>query len=117
MLGKHPSASCGNRWWLLPLWYRFAGPFILWYDFVAAFRREFASADEKKRPKDELEARTQHHEENLKEFIYVISELYDRIREEVANGVKVDRVLRQMQPQLHDLEAESTFSSLMWPMA
>lgn len=94
------------------LWHRFAGPFATWDAFVTAFRREFASADEKKRLKEELEARTQHPEENLKEFIYVISEFYDRIGEEVADDVKVDRVLRQMHPQLQDLVAGSTFSSL-----
>ncbi|KAL3189925.1 hypothetical protein MRX96_020264 [Rhipicephalus microplus] len=94
------------------LWHRFAGPFATWDAFVTAFRRKFASADEKKRLKEELEARTQHPEENLKEFIYVISELYDRIGEEVADDVKVDRVLRRMHPQLQDLVAGSTFSSL-----
>ncbi|KAH7934493.1 hypothetical protein HPB51_029142 [Rhipicephalus microplus] len=57
------------------LWHRFAGPFATWDAFVTTFRREFASADEKKRLKEELEAHTQHPEENLKEFIYVISEI------------------------------------------
>ncbi|KAH8028939.1 hypothetical protein HPB51_020727 [Rhipicephalus microplus] len=47
------------------LWHRFAGPFATWDAFVTAFRREFASADEKKRLKEELEARTQHPEESL----------------------------------------------------
>ncbi|KAL3250558.1 hypothetical protein MRX96_055461 [Rhipicephalus microplus] len=50
------------------LWHRFAGPFATLDAFVTAFRREFASADENKRLKEELEARTQHPEENLKEF-------------------------------------------------
>ncbi|KAL3183331.1 hypothetical protein MRX96_000306 [Rhipicephalus microplus] len=80
------------------LWHRFAGPFTTWDDFVAAFRQKFASADEKKRLKDELEVRIQHPEENLKEFIYVISEFYAQIREEVVDDVKVDRMLRQMHP-------------------
>ncbi|KAH8021086.1 hypothetical protein HPB51_012370 [Rhipicephalus microplus] len=77
-----------------------------------AFRREFASADVTKRLKDELEACTQHFVENLKEFIYVITEFYDRIGEEVADDIKVDRVLRQMHIQLQDLVAGSTFSCL-----
>ncbi|KAH8023794.1 hypothetical protein HPB51_017164 [Rhipicephalus microplus] len=94
------------------LWHRFAGPCATWDAFVTPFRREFASDDEKKRLKEELEACIQHSEENLKKFIYVISEFYDRIGEEVADDVKIDRVLRQMHPQLQDLVAGSTFSSL-----
>ncbi|KAH7968531.1 hypothetical protein HPB52_009345 [Rhipicephalus sanguineus] len=84
------------------LWHRFAGPFATWDAFVTAFRREFASADEKKRLKEELEARTQHPEENLKEFMLFPSSTTESER----------RVLRQMHPQLQDLVAGSTFSSL-----
>ncbi|KAL3183329.1 hypothetical protein MRX96_000304 [Rhipicephalus microplus] len=108
------------------LWHRFAGPFATWDAFVTAFRREFALADEKKRLTEELEARTQHPEENLKEFVYVISEFYDRIREEVADDVKidraVDRVLRQMHPPaarlgsgVHLLKLEGPGGCGRWP--
>ncbi|KAL3187136.1 hypothetical protein MRX96_026057 [Rhipicephalus microplus] len=70
----------------------------MWDDFVAAFQQGLASANEKKWLKDELEACTQHPEKNLKKFIYVISEFYDRIGVEVADDVKVNRMLCQMHP-------------------
>ncbi|KAG0433317.1 hypothetical protein HPB47_020034 [Ixodes persulcatus] len=52
------------------LWWRFIGDFGSWDDFKTGFRTEFASIDAKRRLKDELRHRTQHPEENLKEFIY-----------------------------------------------
>ncbi|KAG0429183.1 hypothetical protein HPB47_023864 [Ixodes persulcatus] len=89
------------------LWWRFIGDFGSWDDFKTGFRAEFASIDAKRRLKDELRNRTQHPEENLKEFIYTIDEFYERIGEEVPDSENVDRVLRQMHPQLQDL-AEGT---------
>ncbi|KAH7981471.1 hypothetical protein HPB49_024447 [Dermacentor silvarum] len=53
-----------------------------------------------------------HPEENLKEFIYVISAYYDRIGETVPKEENVQRVLRQMHPQLRDLAEGSTFTTL-----
>ncbi|CAN7947185.1 unnamed protein product [Ixodes pacificus] len=76
------------------LWWRFVGDFASWDNFTSAFRAEFASIDAKRRLKDELRLRTQHPEENLKEFIYTIAAYYDRIGEEVPDSEKVDRVLR-----------------------
>ncbi|CAN7940261.1 unnamed protein product [Ixodes hexagonus] len=48
------------------LWFQFTGPFADWALFVAAFRKEFAPIDSKKRLKEELRRYTQHPEENLK---------------------------------------------------
>lgn len=94
------------------LWWRFVGDFPAWDDFTSAFRAEFASIDAKRRLKDELRQRTQHPEENLKEFIYTIAAYYERIGEEVPDSEKVDRVLRQMHPQLQDLAEGAQFASL-----
>lgn len=94
------------------LWWRFVGVFATWEEFTQAFRAEFASIDSKRRLKEELQQRTQHPEENLKEFIYVISAYYDRIGETVPEEEKVQRVLRQMHPQLQDLAEGSTFTTL-----
>ncbi|KAH7950381.1 hypothetical protein HPB49_023337 [Dermacentor silvarum] len=65
------------------LWYRFAGPFDSWDVFADPFRKEFASVDVKLQLKVECDRRTQHDEENIKEFIYVVAAYYDRIGEEV----------------------------------
>lgn len=94
------------------LWWRFIGNFGSWDDFKTAFRAEFASIDAKRRLKDELRHRTQHPEENLKEFIYTIAEFYERIGEEVPDSEKVDRVLRQMHPQLQDLAEGTQYANL-----
>ncbi|KAH7963458.1 hypothetical protein HPB52_021225 [Rhipicephalus sanguineus] len=59
------------------IWWRFVGAFNLWDEFTKAFCAEFASIDSKRHLKEKLEQRTQHPEENLKEFIYGISAYYD----------------------------------------
>ncbi|KAM7286310.1 hypothetical protein ISCGN_033194 [Ixodes scapularis] len=94
------------------LWFRFAGEFTSWGSFVTAFHSQFAPVDKKKRLKEELRKRTQHPEENLKQFIYVISSYYDRIGEPVTDAQKVERVLRQMHPQFRDLVEGRTFATL-----
>lgn len=94
------------------LWWRFVRGFESWEEFTAAFRSEFASIDAKRRLKAELEQRTQHPEENLKEFIYAIATFYDRIGEEVTETEKVQRVLRQMHPQLQDLAEGHVYNDL-----
>lgn len=94
------------------LWWRFVSAFASWEEFTAAFIAEFSSIDAKRRLKQELELRTQHPQENLKEFIYTIAAYYDRIGGEVPESEKVDRVLRQMHPQLQDLVEGRQFSSL-----
>ncbi|KAH8042739.1 hypothetical protein HPB51_025643 [Rhipicephalus microplus] len=94
------------------LWLRFVKSFASWDDFKAAFVAEFSSIDAKRRLRQELELRTQHPEENLKEFIYTIAEFYDRIGGEVSDTEKVDRVLRQMHPQLQDLVEGKQFATL-----
>ncbi|KAH6942796.1 hypothetical protein HPB50_010738 [Hyalomma asiaticum] len=94
------------------LWLRFVKTFASWEDFKAAFIAEFSSIDAKRRLKQELELRTQHPEENLKEFIYTIAAYYDRIGGEVPEAEKVDRVLRQMHPQLQDLVEGKQFANL-----
>ncbi|KAL3242107.1 hypothetical protein MRX96_021474 [Rhipicephalus microplus] len=94
------------------LWWRFVRGFDSWEQFTAAFRSEFSSIDAKRRLKAELEQRTQHPEENLKEFIYAIATFYDRIGEEVSEAEKVQRVLRQMHPQLQDLAEGHAYNDL-----
>lgn len=42
-------------------------------NLVTAFQSEFVPVDEKRRLKEVLRKRTKHPEENLKQFIYVIS--------------------------------------------
>ncbi|KAL3200336.1 hypothetical protein MRX96_043448 [Rhipicephalus microplus] len=94
------------------LWWRFVRGFDSWEQFTAAFRSEFSSIDAKRRLKAELEQRTQHPEENLKEFIYAIATFYDRIGEEVSEAEKVQRILRQMHPQLQDLAEGHAYNDL-----
>ncbi|XP_040069975.1 uncharacterized protein LOC120842853 [Ixodes scapularis] len=94
------------------LWFRFAGEFTSWDSFVTAFHSQFAPVDKKKRLKEELRKRTQHAEENLKQFIYVISSYYDRISDPVTDAQKVESVLRQMHPQFRDLVEGRTFATL-----
>ncbi|KAL3193620.1 hypothetical protein MRX96_016967 [Rhipicephalus microplus] len=94
------------------LWWRFVRGFDSWEQFIAAFRSEFSSIDAKRRLKAELEQCTQHLEENLKEFIYAITTFYDRIGEEVSEAEKVQRVLRQMHPQLQDLAEGHAYNDL-----
>ncbi|KAH8009842.1 hypothetical protein HPB51_020190 [Rhipicephalus microplus] len=95
------------------LCWRFVRGFDSWEQFTAAFRSEFSSIDAKRRLKAELEQRTQHPEENLKEFIYVIATFYDRIKEEVFEAEKVQRVLRQMHPQVQDLAEGHAYNDLV----
>lgn len=94
------------------LWFRFTEKFADWAAFAAAFRGEFAPIDVKKRLKEELRRRTQHPEENLKQFIYVIAAYYQRLGEPVTDVEKVNRVLRQMHPQFHDMVEGKTFANL-----
>ncbi|KAG0411938.1 hypothetical protein HPB47_010934 [Ixodes persulcatus] len=68
------------------LWFRFTENFVDWSMFATAFRKKFAPVDEKKRLKEELRLRTQHPEENLKQFIYVIASYYDRIGDDVTEA-------------------------------
>ncbi|KAL3209540.1 hypothetical protein MRX96_038109, partial [Rhipicephalus microplus] len=79
--------------------------------FTAAFRSS-SRRWRWRRLKAELEQRTQHPEENLKEFIYAIATFYDRIGEEVSEAEKVQRVLRQMHPQLQDLAEGHAYNDL-----
>lgn len=93
-------------------WWRFVGGFSEWSAFTAAFEAEFAGVDYKSKLKAELDQRTQHPSENLKRFIHVIAEYYDRIGESVPEADKVERVRRQMHPTFQDLTAGMTFASL-----
>ncbi|KAG0444408.1 hypothetical protein HPB47_013824 [Ixodes persulcatus] len=103
----HPLVLDGSA----KMWFRFAGEFTSWGSFVTALHSQFAPVD-KKRLKEELWKRTQHTEENLKQFIYVISSYNDRIGEPVTGTQKVERVLRQMHPQFRDLIEGRTFATL-----
>ncbi|KAG0445055.1 hypothetical protein HPB47_000696 [Ixodes persulcatus] len=94
------------------LCWSFISDFVSWDDFKTGFRAEFASIDAKRRHKDELRHRTQHPEENLKEFIYTIADFYKRIKQEVPASKEVDRVLRQMHPQLQDLVEGTQYANL-----
>ncbi|KAM7309662.1 tetratricopeptide repeat protein 28 [Ixodes scapularis] len=94
------------------LWWRFAGGFEDWETFVKEFHAEFASVDYKHRLKEELDRRTQHPQENLRHFIHVIAEFYDRIGETVSDEEKVRRVRRQMHPKFQDLCEGLTFANL-----
>lgn len=64
------------------------------------------------RLKHELYRHIEHPQENLREFFYTVLPYYDRIGKNVPESEKVDRVLHQMQPQLQDLAAGSTFPDL-----
>ncbi|KAL3182555.1 hypothetical protein MRX96_007229 [Rhipicephalus microplus] len=94
------------------LWWRFVRGFDSREESSAAFYSELSSIDAKRRLKAELEQRTQHPEEKLKEFIYAIATFYDRIGEKVSEAEKVQRVLRQMHPQLQDLEEGHSYNDL-----
>ncbi|CAN7999996.1 unnamed protein product [Ixodes hexagonus] len=94
------------------LWWRFAGGFEDWESFVKEFHTEFASVDYKHRLKEELDRRTQHPQENLRHFIHVIAEFYDRIGETVSDEEEVRRVRRQMHPKFQDLCEGLTFANL-----
>ncbi|KAH9378315.1 hypothetical protein HPB48_000526 [Haemaphysalis longicornis] len=83
-----------------------------WNSAKTALVSEFSSVDAKRRLKEELDQRTQHPEENLKEFIYTIAAYYERIGEEVPESEKVNRVVRQMHPQLQDLAEGKSFATL-----
>lgn len=85
------------------MWFRFAGSFASWDNFVTAFQREFAPVDKEKPLKEKLQKRTQHPEENFRQFIYVISSFYDRFGGPATDAQKVERVLWQMHPQFQDL--------------
>lgn len=52
----------------------------------------------------------QHPEENLKQFIHTIAAYYDRIGGEASEMEKVNRVLRQRDPQLQDLVEGKQFT-------
>lgn len=64
----------------------------LWWWFIGASHAEFTSINFKFRLKEELEQRTQHPKENLKEFIYMLSANYNCIKEQVTDKEKVQRV-------------------------
>ncbi|KAH7969831.1 hypothetical protein HPB52_022352 [Rhipicephalus sanguineus] len=81
-------------------------------EFTQAFRTDFTSIDSKHRLKEDLQQRTQHHEENVKEFIDVVLAYYGRTGEPVTEEKKVQRFLRQIYPQLQDLTEASTFTTL-----
>lgn len=93
-------------------WWRFVGGFSEWNAFTADFEAEFAGVDYKAKLKAELDQRTQHPAENLKRFIHVIAEYYDRIGESVPEADKVERVRRQMHPTFQDLTAGMSFANL-----
>lgn len=63
---------------------------------MRAFPREFPPFDLKRRLKEELRRCTQHPEEYLKQFIYVIASFYERLGEPVTDSEKVNRLLCQM---------------------
>ncbi|KAG0422757.1 hypothetical protein HPB47_001450 [Ixodes persulcatus] len=94
------------------LWWRFAGGFDNWDDFKVSFLAEFAPIDGKRRLKEELKLRMQHPHKNLKQFIYVISEYFDRIGDDVPDIKKVECAVRQMHPQLQDLAAGMELANL-----
>ncbi|KAH7957960.1 hypothetical protein HPB51_028055 [Rhipicephalus microplus] len=96
----------------MKLWWWFVCGFDSWEQFTAAFRSEFSSVDAKHRLKAELGQGTQHLEENLKDFINATAMFYDRIGEEVTEAEKVQRVLRQVHPQLQDLAEGHAYNDL-----
>lgn len=72
-------------------------------DFAHAFRAELASLHCQRWLEEKLDQRMGHSKENVKQFICVISECHNRVIESVTEADKVDRVPRQMQPQLKNL--------------
>lgn len=93
-------------------WWRFTGGFPDWDTLVKEFTEEFTPVDHTFQLKRELEQRTQHPAENLRQFIHTIAEFYDRIGEPVSDAEKVERVRRQMHPTFQDLAANMQFANL-----
>lgn len=94
------------------LWFRFAGGFNDWPALIVAFQAEFVPIDLTKRLTVELCRRTQHPEENLNQFIYMIVAYCERFWKEATNAEKVNRVLPQMHPQFQDMVQGKTFVNL-----
>lgn len=80
--------------------------------FMKEIQLEFVPSDYKQRLKWELRQRTQHPQESLYHFIRVISEYYDRIREDVLDDAKVSTARRVMHPQFQDLAENMQFKNL-----
>ncbi|KAH7936743.1 hypothetical protein HPB49_003645 [Dermacentor silvarum] len=83
-----------------------------WQSFTSEFTAEFTTVDYKFKLKAELDRRTQHPAETLKQLIHVIAEYYDRIAEPASDAEKVERVRRQMRATFQDLTVSASFANL-----
>lgn len=80
------------RWWLS------CGEFEYFETFRASFLRAFGVPDRLRRLRMELDARTQHPDEDFAAYVRIIGEFYGRIGAPASQAEQIDRVLAQATP-------------------
>lgn len=80
-------------------WRRRQQSFVDFENFVERFTGAFLLPDYAARIRDELRARTQHHEESIVEFQRIIQVLHDRAELTASPAERVARAIRNSHPQ------------------
>lgn len=103
-----PIALVGDaaRWW------RLQEPVSSMTAFHEIFRNEFLPPDYERRVRDELNARTQHPDESLLEYVRALQELYSRAEPSASNADQVSRAIRQCHPSFKPYLRGRGFDSL-----
>ncbi|KAF4525817.1 hypothetical protein B566_EDAN009925 [Ephemera danica] len=93
-------------------WWTFMDGFVSWGAFEESLQAEYGPPDYRDALLLELESRTQHPDEPLSAFIQAIAGYYERIGGEHSEEQRVERVLKQMHPELRRIVGDEKFSSL-----
>lgn len=94
-------------------WFRLVGQNAESMDeFRANFRQEFLPADYTARLRRELEARTQHPDESLIEYVRTMQEFYSLADPNASHEEQVERVVRQAHPTFAAYLRSSKFRNL-----
>jgi hypothetical protein len=93
-------------------WWQCQGGYALWPKFKEDLLKAFGLPDLSRRLRQELDARTQHPEEDLGSFVRTIREYYDRIQNPYTEQEVIERVLLQVNPQCRQILQFRSFDTL-----
>lgn len=93
-------------------WWAGRGGYAIWSTFQVDFLRAFGQPDRARRLRQELDARTQHPEEDFGSFVRVIAAYYERLGSQETEEEKIERVLSQSTPFCRQMLWGRNFKSL-----
>lgn len=95
-----------NRWWMS------RGGYTVWDSFSRDLLRSFGPPDRERRLRQELDARTQHPNEDFGSFVRVIGAFYERLATSSSEEEMISRVIAQASPATRQLLWGRSFDTM-----